>query len=311
MDGINWSTMPINDIGFLSTDFLYGADGNARNLSTFSETFTTLSLIAQTRFGWESQIIEPRERLSEYIEGLLYWLGQCCIVEEGGKWRVKKCITVGNWGKFGHPKSFQTCDFDGSNVKTYPYEQVIWIKNNAMCVPTFALLRKYCDRIAHIERVMDLNIDAQKTPYIIESTPEMQLSVKNIFKKLREMAEVIFVNANKGGIRDKVKVLNLNAPYLVDKLYAQKQNEINDALNLLGISTIDEKRERLVVGETEITEELADSFRDLFGSTRLTAQKQFNERAGAGSLILSVSVPVTEKGVQTDEQLHDSAEVIA
>lgn len=306
---IDWTTTPINSIGFLSTDFIAGLDGDARNLSTASESFATMSLMAQNQFKWKTLLeIEPFERLTEYIEALLYWFGQCCIVDEGGL-KVKKCLPVGNVGAFGHPDKFKTCDYDGSNTKVYSYSEIIWIKNNAACIPTIWFLSKYCDRIAHIERVMDLNIDAQKTPYIIESTPEMQHSVKNIFHKIKTMAECVFLNANKGGIRDKVKVLNLNAPYLVDKLYTQKQNEINDALNLLGINTIDEKRERLVVGETEVSEEITENYLNMFYSSRLIAVKQFNKKFGAGALACKMMklMPVTEGGAQR-EQLHDSPE---
>lgn len=284
---INWRDINISDVGFTSTDWLYGVDGDARNLNTFGVNFGALSLMARNRFNWESNIVKPNERLAEYIELLLFYFGQCCIVNENG-WKVKKCIPVGTFTEFALPDRFNTCDYNGSNQKIYSYNDIIWIKNNAQCIPTYVWLRKYCDRISHIERVMDLNIDAQKTPYIIEAAPEIQLSVKNVFKQIREMAQAIFINNNKGGIRDKVKILNLNAPYLVDKLYAQKQNEINDALNFLGINTIDEKRERLITGEAEISEELTQKYTDLFYSTRLTAVEQFNKIAGENALKLSI-----------------------
>lgn len=299
---IDWGSLDIAAIGFADTDFIYGTDGTARNLSTMNANFSAMSLIARNRFKWESKIIKPYERLSEYIEFLLFWLGQCCIVNEDGEWKVKKCITQGKFGAFGHPTAFLTKDFDGSNSKVYPYEEVIWIKNNAECLPTYYWLRTYCDRISHIERVMDLNIDAQKTPYIIEAAPEIQLSVKNLFKKIRQMCEAVFVNPNKGGIRDKVKVLDLNAPYLVDKLYAQKMNEYNDALNLIGVNTIDEKRERIVTGEAEISEDLTENYIDIFRSTRMTALRQFNEKAGEGSLTLKV---MRMKGVKENGELHN------
>lgn len=304
---IDWNSLDVASLGYMNTDLIYGVDGDARNLSTFNNNFSAMGLMAQNRFKWESKVIAPYDRLSEYIEMLLFWLGQCCLAEEDGQWKVKKCISNGNIGKFGHPTKFTTCDYDGSNTKVYNYEDVIWIKNNAFCVPTYAWLRKYCDRISHIERVMDLNIDAQKTPYIIESAPETQLSIKNVFKKIKEMSECIFLNMNKGGLRDKVKVLNLNAPYLVDKLYAQKQNEYNDALNFIGINTIDEKRERLITGETEVSEELTENYNDIFYASRRIAQLEAEKRIGKGALSLKV-MKVRTKGAEKNEQLHDTTE---
>lgn len=304
---IDWNNTEISDVGFVSTDWLYGAGGEARNLNTFGVNYSAMSLMARNRFKWKSDIIKPNFRLSDYIEMLLFYYGQCCIVNENGGWKIKKCLPVGTFNEFALPDSFNTSNYNGTGQKIYKYDDVIWIRNNSQCIPTYVWLRKYCDRISHLERVMDLNIDAQKTPYIIETTPEIQLSVKNVFKQIREMAQAVFLNSNKGGIRDKVKVLNLNAPYLVDKLYAQKQNEINDALTVLGINTIDEKRERLVTREAEITEELTENYIDIFYSNRLTAVEEFNKRTGGENLILKVMKQKAEQGAgEENEQLHNT-----
>ena len=285
--GINWNLIDPSNIAFTNLQSIYGTDGTPRNLNTYNNNYFALTLIAQNRFKWESKIIKPFERLSEYIEHLLYYYGQCLLHRVGDYWEVLRCMALGKPDEYGVPTKFQTFTFSGEKSHIYDYKDVIWIKNNAYCLPTSFWIWKYCDRIAHIERVMDINIDAQKTPYIIETTPEMQFSVKNLFKKIKEMSEVIFTNSSAGGIREKVKVLDLNAPYLVDKLYAQKQNEFNDALNFIGINTIDEKRERLITGEAEIAEDLTEKFTNLFESPRRKAVDQFNKIMGEGALILT------------------------
>lgn len=284
---IDWNAVQPSAIAYANIQAVYGTDGTPRNLNTYSNNYFALSLIAQNRFKWESSIIKPFERLSEYIEYLLYYYGQCLIAKEGKSWIILRCTPLGKPDDTGLPTKFQTYTWNGEKAKIYNYSDVIWIKNNTYCIPTSFWIWKYCDRIAHIERVMDINIDAQKTPYIIETTPEMQFSVKNLFKKIKEMSEVIFTNSAAGGIREKVKVLDLNAPYLVDKLYAQKQNEFNDALNFIGINTIDEKRERLITGEAEIAEDLTEKFTNLFEAPRRKAVEQFNAINGEGALKLS------------------------
>lgn len=286
LTSINWEAVNPATIAFTNIQSVYGTDGTPRNLSTYNNNYFALSLIAQNRFKWKSSIIKPYERLSEYIEYLLYYYGQCLLARSGKVWTVLRCTPLGKPDEEGLPTKFQTYTWNGEKAKIYNYNEVIWIKNNAYCIPTSFWLWKYCDRIAHIERVMDINVDAQKTPYIIETTPEMQLSVKNLFKKIKEMAEVVFTNSAAGGIREKVKVLDLNAPYLVDKLYAQKQNEYNDALNFIGINTIDEKRERLITGEAEIAEDLTEKFSNLFEAPRRIAVEQFNEINGPDTLTL-------------------------
>lgn len=124
---------------------------------------------------------------------------------------------------------------------------------------------------------MDLNIDAQKTPYIIEASPEIMLSIQNIFKEIREMNEVVFID-QKSGIKENVNVLDLNAPYLVDKLYTQKTNEYNDLLNFLGINTVKEKKERLLYDEARISDELTDSYLDVWTAPRVRALREAKEK---------------------------------
>lgn len=299
---IPWDTIAPDNLAYVNLQSIYGADGQARSLSTLSNNFAALSLIAQNRFVWHSEKLEPKERLSEYIEYLLFWFGQCCFVPDGESWIVQKCTGTGSIGKFQQPTKFTCSNYDGTNTKVWDYDNIVWVKNNAMCIPTIILIQRYIDRIAHIERVMDLNIDAQKTPYIIESTPEMEFSVKNIFKQIRQMCEVVFLNNAKGGIRDKIKVLDLNAPYLADKLYQQKQCEYNDVLNLLGINTIDPKKERLVTFEASITEQLTDNYIDIFKSSRVQACERFRELGGQIDLSVRVKKPEHEN---TDEPPAD------
>ena len=297
---IDWGDIIPNDLSYLSTQTIFGADGQQRSLSTLSNNFATLSMIAQNRFHWISKTLQPVKRLSEYIEFLLFWFGQCAFVPFEDGWKVQKCCGTGSLGEYGEPTKFTCSDYNGGNQKVYDISEIVWVRNNAMRIPTVILLQKYIDRIAHIERVMDLNIDAQKTPYIIESTPEMQLSVKNVFKQIRQMCEVVFTNMSKGGIRDKIKVLDLNAPYVVDKLYQQKVNEYNDVLNLLGINTIDPKKERLVEFEASITDQLTDNYIDMFLSTRMQALKDF--KALGGELQLEVRVKKEENRDQLKTQ---------
>ena len=146
---------------------------------------------------------------------------------------------------------------------------------------------------------MDLNIDAQKTPFMIETSPEIHLSIQNIFKEIRQMDEVVYVD-QKTGIKDNVQVLKLDAPYLVDKLYAQKQNEFNDLLNFLGINTVKEKTAHILYKEATATDELTDSYLDMFSAPRIRALEIAKDRG----LDISLSILSTD-----EEDVDDNAEL--
>ena len=62
---IDWKNLDVTGMGYANTEYIYGVDGNARNLSTFGNNFSAMALIAQNRFKWESEVSKPYDSLSE------------------------------------------------------------------------------------------------------------------------------------------------------------------------------------------------------------------------------------------------------
>lgn len=311
-NGFKWSEI----IPYTDLDMLEGVDGYPQNLVTYDQTMASARLLATNRFKWESDEIQPKKQLSEYIEKLLFIKGQCALFKDIDGWKVKCCVPTGGINEYGQPSSFTLTDYNGNGTVTVDIddERFIWIKNNNDCIPTIFWILKYCNRVAKIERTMDLNIDAQKTPYVIETSPEVHLSIQNIFKQIRAMDEVVYVD-QKTGIKDNVKVLDLNAPYLVDQLYSQKVNEYNDLLNFLGLNTVKEKRERLLYDEARISDEITDSYLDMFARPRVLAYREMKEK-GINVKLLELKVDndmdamnVADTGDENNEQNNQPVEV--
>lgn len=294
-DGFKWGEI----VPFTNLDMLEGIDGYPQNLLTYDQVMANARLLATSRFKWNSKDVMPKDRLSEYIEMLLYLKGQCALFKDTDGWKVRCCVPSGGLDEYGQPESFNLTDYNGTHMVTVKNndERFIWIKNNAACIPTIFWIVKYCNRVAKIERTMDLNIDAQKTPFMIETSPEIHLSIQNIFKEIRQMDEVVYVD-QKTGIKDNVQVLKLDAPYLVDKLYTQKQNEFNDLLNFLGINTVKEKTAHILYKEATATDELTDSYLDMFSAPRIKAMEIAKERG----LKISLSILSTD-----NEEVDDNA----
>ena len=262
-------------------------------------------LLATSRFKWRSEQIEPMDHLSEYIEMLLYLKGQCALFNDNGQWKVRCCAPTGGINEYGEPNSFTLTDYNGNNtvVVNGNDERFIWIKNNNDCIPTIFWILKYVNRVSKLERTMDLNINAQKTPYIIETSPEIHLSIQNIFKQIKEMDEVVYVD-QKTGIKDNVKILKLDVPYLVDKLYTQKTNEFNDLLNFLGIQTVKEKTAHLLYKEAAATGELVDSYLDMFSAPRIEAMEIAKKRGL--NLKLSVLTSNNEEEDRINKEINEN-----
>ena len=136
---------------------------------------------------------------------------------------------------------------DKSTVSTYHAERTnkdsVICYNNMLHSPSLNMCRMYARRLADIDRTIDVNISAQKTPVLIEADSNTLLSLKNAYKQYEGNFPVIF---GKKGIADNVKVLMTGAPLVAPALQQLKQTIWNDAMEALGIANHGaDKKERV------------------------------------------------------------------
>nr|DAP77737.1 MAG TPA: upper collar protein [Caudoviricetes sp.] len=239
-------------------------------LNTFNTNLTMYFMLACNRFKWECNGLNPEFRYSKLIEYYLACKGQCFIDVE--TMSVMQGVMIGDLDEFGDPTKFEIFGYNGKNRKIKNINEVIWIRNNNLCIPTLYYILKYCNRINKIETTMDLNINAQKTPFVIETDPLINFSMKNIFDEIEKMSDVVMVDQSKS-LTDNVKILDLNVPYLVDQLHDQKINEENELMRFLGVDTVQEKNAHMIYAEIQNTNEIVDNFTDIFVSERKCALK--------------------------------------
>lgn len=136
---------------------------------------------------------------------------------------------------------------DKSTAATYQAERTnkdsVICYNNMLHSPSLNMCRMFARRLADIDRTIDVNISAQKTPVLIESDTNTLLSLKNAYKQYEGNFPVIF---GKKGIADNVKVLMTGAPLVAPALQQLKQTIWNDAMEALGIANHGaDKKERV------------------------------------------------------------------
>lgn len=258
------------------TDNLFYDTDWRQPLNTYDTTINTFIMLAMNRFKWECEYLNPKHRAGKLIEYYLATRGQAFIVKSTGD--VLQGYMTKSYDKFGNPKGFYCYGFNGeSDGKTqYKYDDVIWIKNNALCIPSLYWIYKYSNRINTTEGTMDLNIQAQKTPYIIEADPLIAESLRIMFDQIDKLSKVVIVDKAKSLI-DNIKVLKLDVPYLADKLYDQKINEQNELLHFFGIDTVQEKNAHMLYAEVQNSNEITDNYTDIFVSERRIAVQQAKE----------------------------------
>lgn len=142
---------------------------------------------------------------------------------------------------------------DKSTAATYQAERTnkdsVICYNNMLHSPSLNMCRMFARRLADIDRTIDVNISAQKTPVLIESDSNTLLSLKNAYKQYEGNFPVIF---GKKGIADNVKVLMTGAPLVAPALQQLKQTIWNDAMEALGIANHGaDKKERVNILEIQ------------------------------------------------------------
>lgn len=117
--------------------------------------------------------------------------------------------------------------------------------------PLLPVIEEYARKLYIISRTIDVNVNAQKTPVVVLCPPEEELTFKNLMKQYSGNVPFIFGNKDILNL-DNIKSLNLNAPFVADKLQQLKSDVWNEYLTFLGISNIAiNKKERLITDEVQ------------------------------------------------------------
>lgn len=161
------------------------------------------------------------------------------------------------------------CDFGGEyDVYGIPFERRVYspynnyqnvlhkdnsviIMSNYLMRPHYYTLLDYAERLTRVVRTLDINVNSQKTPFILIADPEQELSIKNLYKQVDEFNPAIYVKKGMTEL-NAVKTLQTEAPYIADRLDGLLHNVFNEALTFMGYNNANQdKKERLVAAEVQ------------------------------------------------------------
>ena len=157
--------------------------------------------------------------------------------------------------------AYSQADFDFINKehnKNKRLKPCIVIPNNNFYEPYLHYIHLFCEKLADIEMTIQLNRNAQVTPFFVFVDDKSVLSLKNIFNKIQSFEPVVNLNRQKGKdgtddfkqLDDYIKVFRTDAPFLLDKLHDEKNRVMNQLLTFIGINNnAVDKKERLVTAE--------------------------------------------------------------
>lgn len=241
-------------------------DSATKNNITFQYYYNRLTELAISMFEWKNlpESVDPR-----FLELTLFSDGMCIFFRDEvmGELALQTMIG-GNLSVYRIPKIRRAYATNGYNKKLDENDSVI-IFNNMIHTNSIRDIEMFAQRLYNIDRTIDVNINAQKTPILIICNENERLTMKNIYKEFDGNSPVIY--ANKGFDPKSVNVLKTDAPLVADKLYQLKTQIWNEALTYLGISNINvQKKERLL--QDEVTRNLGGTIASRY--PRLEARKQ-------------------------------------
>lgn len=215
------------------------------NNATFRQYYNRLTELSISMFEWTNlpDSVDPR-----FLELTLFADGQAVFFkDEVMGYLALQNANGGEFNVYRVPKKRRAYASNGYNRNLDDTNSVI-IYNNYLHSNSRLDVEMFSRRLWNLDRAIDVNANAQKTPILIQCDETQRLTLQNLYKKYDGNEPVIFGDKNLNP--NALKVLQTGAPYVCDKLYQLKTQIWNEALTYLGISNINiTKKERLITDE--------------------------------------------------------------
>lgn len=233
--------------------------------------------LSMSMFEWKNlpNTVDPR-----YIELRLFETGSVVFFKDDVLGELcLDCIQQGNFDVYGNPitRRAYSCYNNYQKVLSDKDSVIIW--NNYLRTNSVTDIQLYAKRLWDLDRSVDVNAKAQKTPILIQCNEKQKLSMKNLYMQYDGNIPAIFADNNID--INGIKVISTQAPYVADKLYQLKNQIWNEALTYLGISNLNiNKQERLITDEVSSSQGSTISSRYSRLECRKQAVEKINEMFG-------------------------------
>lgn len=216
------------------------------NNRTYLQYYNRLVELAISMFEWKNlpDTVDPR-----FLELTLFTDGMAVFFQDEVKGFLGLQVAMnGGFDVYRIPKQRRAYAVNGYQNSDLDEKNSVIIYNNYLHTNSMLDVEMFAKRLYNLDRIIDVNANAQKTPILITCEENERLTMENVFMKFDGNMPVIF--ANKGLNPKNVAVLKTDAPYVADKLYQLKTQLWNEALTYLGISNLNTtKKERMVTDE--------------------------------------------------------------
>lgn len=225
---------------------LFGESATVNNL-TYMQYLNRLTELSVSMFEWKNL---PPTVDARYLELHLFETGSMVYFDDDVIGNLcLDCLPSGRLDVYGNPVLRRAYSGYNNYQKLLKESNSVIIWNNYLHTNSILAVKMFARRLYNLDRIIDVNANAQKTPVLIQGTEQQRLTLKNLYKEFDGNSPFIFGDKNLD--LNSLKCLQTGAPYVCDKLYNLKQMYWNEALTYLGINNSGaQKRERMLAIES-------------------------------------------------------------
>lgn len=278
------------------------------NNGSFVTYYNRLVELSVSMFKWNGL---PDTIDQRYLELALYSDGHAVFFKDDVLGHLAlRCAVGGGFNVYNVPTRRNVITSNGYH-RNCTIDDSVLIFNNYLRTPSLLTVQEFATRLYRMDRTIDVNVNAQKTPILLLCDDKQRLTLMNVYQEYEGNQPVIFGNSNL--TPDMIKVIQTGAPFVSDKIYQLKTQIWNEALTYLGISNLNvQKRERLISDEVQryqggtlacrmsrlkARQQAADQINKMFG---LNVTVEYDETVES-----SAELPEEEPEVIEDERIYN------
>lgn len=254
-------------------------------------------------FRWNNM---PKEIDMLVVERWLMDIGHVAFFKdtELDEYIILPFTYAGKLDVYGNPVDITAYGSNGYH-RVLKRGEYVPIYDNLLKVTNARILETYAARMAEVDRVIDVNIAAHKTPVLIEGDSDTIDSVKTAYNQFHQNEPVIV--SHSGTLQSTLSVYKTDAPIVFPQLQVQKKDMLDEILAFVGILNVGRyKSQHMIRSEVLAVNGLGFAERTVRNDPRDTAVKNINEMFG-----LNISVEYSsDHGVDlmVDENIDEVAE---
>ena len=245
-------------------DYQFWESANANSIAQ-QYYLSRLSELAMSMFKWKNlpDSVDPR-----FLEYTLFYEGAAVFFKDNdltvrnlpkgeqnpltGTYLALQVVLGGDLDVYRVPNNRKAYAVNTYNKKLTAEDSVI-IWNNMIRLPEYGRMMFYAEKLAQIDRAIDVNVKGQRFPIAILCDESQRLTMKQVYKQYDGNEPFIF--GDKSLDLSGIQVINTGSPYVADKLQQLKNNIWAEAMMCLGIpNSPSEKKERLVANEAKVSQ---------------------------------------------------------